>query len=38
VARLLAEARTRYAVEVFDRNLPFAYKGKFPVARPYENR
>ena len=36
--RLLAEAQSRYAVEVFDRNLPFAYKGKFPVARPYENR
>ena len=36
--RLLTEARSRYAVEVFDRNLPFAYKGKFPVARPYENR
>lgn len=36
--RLLEEARSRYALEVFDRNLPFAYRGKFPVARPYENR
>ncbi len=37
-ARLVAEARSRYAVEVYDRNLPFAYKGAFPISRPYENR
>ncbi len=37
-ARFVAEARSRYAVQVFDRNLPFAYKGDFPVSRPYENR
>lgn len=37
-ARLVAEARSRYAVEVFDRNLPFNYRGTFPVERPYENR
>jgi hypothetical protein len=24
-------------VQVFDRNLPFVYRGKFPVSRPYEN-
>ena len=35
-ARLVTEARSRYAVQVFDRNLPFVYHGKFPVARPYE--
>lgn len=38
LARLVAEARSRYAVEVFDRNLPFNYRGAFPVARPYEAR
>lgn len=37
-ARFVAEARSRYAVEVFDRNLPFVYGGEFPVSRPYENR
>lgn len=37
-ARLVAEARSRYAVEVYDRNLPFAYKGAYPTSRPYENR
>jgi hypothetical protein len=36
--RFVAEARSRYAVEVFDRNLPFVYSGAFPVSRPYENR
>jgi parvulin-like peptidyl-prolyl isomerase len=35
---LVAEAASRYAVEVFDRNLPFAYRGSHPVSRPYENR
>lgn len=38
LARLVAEARSRYAVEVFDRNLPFAYRGSFPISRPYEKR
>jgi len=37
-ARLVTEARSRYAVEVYDRNLPFAYQGAYPVSRPYENR
>jgi peptidyl-prolyl cis-trans isomerase C len=37
-ARFVGEARSRYAVEVFDRNLPFVYGGEFPVSRPYENR
>jgi peptidyl-prolyl cis-trans isomerase C len=37
-ARFVAEARSRYAVEVYDRNLPFVYGGDFPVSRPYENR
>jgi hypothetical protein len=36
--RLVAEARSRYAVAVYDRNLPFVYKGAFAVSRPYENR
>jgi len=36
--RFVAETRSRYAVEVFDRNLPFVYGGEFPVSRPYENR
>jgi hypothetical protein len=36
--RFVAEARSRYAVQVFDRNLPFVYSGEFPVSRPYENR
>jgi PPIC-type PPIASE domain len=36
--RLVADAASRYAVEVFDRNLPFAYRGSHPVSRPYENR
>jgi hypothetical protein len=38
LARLVADARSRYAVEVFDRNLPFAYRGSFPISRPYEKR
>lgn len=37
-ARLVSEAKSRYAVEVFDRNLPFNYRGTFPVTRPYEAR
>ncbi|MBZ0100607.1 MAG: peptidyl-prolyl cis-trans isomerase [Thermoanaerobaculia bacterium] len=38
LARLVGEARSRYAVEVFDRSLPFAYRGDFPTSRPYEKR
>jgi len=38
LARLVDEARSRYAVEVFDRSLPFAYRGDFPTSRPYEKR
>jgi parvulin-like peptidyl-prolyl isomerase len=30
--QLVAEARTRYDVEVYARNLPFNYQGAFPVA------
>jgi len=37
-ARFLEEARSRYAVEVFDRNLSFVYRGSYPVSRPYETR
>jgi len=37
-ARFVAEAASKYAVAVYDRNLPFAYRGRFPVERPYENR
>lgn len=38
LARLVQVARSRYAVEVFDRNLPFTYRGIHPVSRPYESR
>ena len=38
LARLVSQARSRYAVQVFDRNLPFAYHGAFPVARPYDQK
>jgi len=38
LARLVQEARSRYAVVVFDRNLPFLYRGAYPVARPYEKK
>ena len=34
LARLSAEARSRYTVEVYERNLPFTYRGSFPVSRP----
>jgi parvulin-like peptidyl-prolyl isomerase len=37
-ARFVAEARSRYAVEVYDRNLPFVYRGAFPIERPYEKQ
>jgi PPIC-type PPIASE domain len=38
MARLVAEARSRYAVRVYDRNLPFSYRGTYPVSRPYEKK
>jgi len=38
LARLVAQARSRYAVQVYDRNLPFSYRGEYPVSRPYETR
>jgi parvulin-like peptidyl-prolyl isomerase len=38
LARLVAAAKSRYAVEVFDRNLPFNYRGAYPAARPYDAR
>lgn len=34
LAQLSAEARSRYTVEVYERNLPFTYRGAFPVSRP----
>jgi parvulin-like peptidyl-prolyl isomerase len=36
--RLVAEAQSRYAVQIYDRNLPFEYHGSFPIARPLEGR
>jgi parvulin-like peptidyl-prolyl isomerase len=38
VAALVREARSRYTVEVYDRNLPFTYRGSLPTSRPHENR
>jgi parvulin-like peptidyl-prolyl isomerase len=38
LATLAREARSRYTVEVYDRNLPFNYRGSFPTSRPHENR
>lgn len=35
---LFADARSRYTVAVFDRNLPFNYRGSFPISRPHEER
>jgi hypothetical protein len=32
-ARFVAEARSRYAVRVYERNLPFRYSGKLPTGR-----
>jgi hypothetical protein len=37
-ARFVGEARSRYAVRVHDRNLPFRYAGELPVARPDDGR
>lgn len=38
LATLAREARSRYTVVVFDRNLPFTYGGSFPTSRPHETR
>lgn len=38
LAALAGEARSRYTVEVYDRNLPFTYRGSLPISRPHENR
>ena len=33
---LFADAQSRYTVAVYDRNLPFNYRGSFPTSRPHE--
>ncbi len=38
LAGLVEEARTRYTVAVQERNLPFNYRGTFPLARTHEDR
>ncbi len=38
LSRLVAEARSRYTVLVYERNLPFNYRGAHPVARAHEDR
>ena len=38
LASLARDARSRYTVEVYDRNLPFDYRGAFPTSRPHEKR
>ena len=35
---LFADAQSRYTVAVYDRNLPFNYRGSFPISRPHEER
>jgi len=35
---LFAAAQSRYTVAVYDRNLPFNYRGSFPISRPHEER
>ncbi|MEO8275555.1 MAG: peptidyl-prolyl cis-trans isomerase [Thermoanaerobaculia bacterium] len=35
---LFADAQSRYTVAVYDRNLPFNYRGSFPTSRPHEER
>ncbi len=35
---LFADARSRYTVAVYDRNLPFNYRGSYPISRPHEER
>ena len=34
---LFADAQSRYTVTVYDRNLPFNYRGSFPISRPHES-
>ena len=38
VESLFADAQSRYTVLVYDRNLPFNYRGSFPISRPHEER
>ncbi|QQR76099.1 MAG: peptidyl-prolyl cis-trans isomerase [Holophagales bacterium] len=38
LAALEEEARRAYPPTVYDRNLPFEYRGTLPVSRPYEKR
>lgn len=38
VEALFADAQSRYTVVVYDRNLPFNYRGSFPISRPHEER
>ncbi len=33
---LFADAQSRYTVTVYDRNLPFNYRGSLPISRPHE--
>ncbi len=35
---LFADAQSRYTVAVYDRNLPFNYRGSLPISRPHEER
>lgn len=35
---LFADAQSRYTVVVYDRNLPFNYRGSLPISRPHEER
>lgn len=35
---LFADAQSRYTVTVYDRNLPFNYRGSLPISRPHEER
>lgn len=34
---LFADAQSRYTVAVYDRNLPFNYRGSLPISRPHED-
>ena len=38
LAALEQEARRTYPPTVYDRNLPFEYRGTLPISRPYEKR
>ena len=35
---LFVAAQSRYTVAVYDRNLPFNYRGSLPISRPHEER